>query len=592
MKLHKILLNNIKNFHGSNCFEFSDTKGINTISGKNGAGKTTLFQSLVVLQQAYFYELAISSSKIDFPDIAEVKDKIESILKNLFTSEDSSISISLIFDEMELIPEEATLTIINKENVQKSLNWSIFVEEKDREVIERRWNINSPSNLIVYIGSDKHFDESPVLHKNISISKNVGRLQQTFNYALDPYNAFTFIYNRLISEYIRERLIPAKPKQDLFFTMAKVLLSTILPETEISNFSGNYIDNEFVLLGKTANENGTDFYDIRNFSSGEKTLFYILLLINYLDSPGILIIDEPENHFHEELLVQLIRLLEEISTTSNYVKYLLKKMKESDVKVGDSTKDVLSKKYQNYHLGQVFFLTHSKNLIYCTFAHGNNYILSNGLAILQYELYEKELRNIGISSIYEKILFVEGSQDAEYLELFLSRSNIKIKPVGGCREIISTFKKMSKMKNDLHDIRYVFLLDKDCRGEQDIEKIREIDIKLFDDTFIVMDRHEFENYLLDEHIFFAIQNKHHAINAYLPVPDLEVIKKNIKEIADSTKNITLKKEMNTILWNLIDNIKEQVCRKDDPLNSRLEMESYITKNVIPAIDIFEIQKKL
>ena len=66
------------------------------------------------------------------------------------------------------------------------------------------------------------------------------------------------------------------------------------------------------------------------------------------------------------------------------------------------------------------------NLIYNNFTDGSNYYLDGCLKSINYDNYEKILREIGLSGVYSRVLFVEGTKDTEYLDLFFNIYYLKL----------------------------------------------------------------------------------------------------------------------------------------------------------------------
>ena len=48
MIIRGVCIKNIKKFSGDTRFDFTESKNINTISGKNGAGKSTIFECVML----------------------------------------------------------------------------------------------------------------------------------------------------------------------------------------------------------------------------------------------------------------------------------------------------------------------------------------------------------------------------------------------------------------------------------------------------------------------------------------------------------------------------------------------------------------
>jgi len=240
--------------------------------------------------------------------------------------------------------------------------------------------------LVFYLSSDKYFREESVTYDKIKISdKNNYILDYIFGYENFSEN----MYQLFLNDYIKERLIPGSPRHDIYFGAAKILFNYLIPYIEISNFTGTK-KSEFQLLVKNSRSNN---FDVRLLSSGEKTIFYLCLLLSYFTSIGIILIDEPENHLHESLLNKLVNLLVEITQSESLLE-ILQKYSHSEIK------EYLGKYYCKYNLQKIIFVTHSKSLIYNNFQFGQNLVIDNSVQTLNYENAEKKLREIGLSSIY------------------------------------------------------------------------------------------------------------------------------------------------------------------------------------------------
>lgn len=577
MKLNNLKFKNIRNFQGEVEFDFSKTQSINTISGKNGSGKTTVFKSILLCQKIFFAK--------QLENNAQINNSIKSELSKYFTAKDSSIEITFLYESDT--PTYAKFKIICDSYENSSINYSIEISAKDADKILESWNLNNPLNIIVYIDSDKHFFEEDIKHSNISVSTS-GKSNLIIDSVLNPEKIVSNIYQRIINDYLIERLVPSKPRQDLYFIPTKILLKELLPNINLSNFSGKHFNNQFVLLGR-ANPRGKE-YDIRNFSSGEKSIFYILLFINYVDKVGLLIIDEPENHFHEELLVKFIKVLSDITLTDNYGKYIVDTAKKNSIKLERTERDILNT-YGRHYLSQMFLLTHSKNVIYNNFSNNTNFYIENELKQITYDEHESTLRKLGLSSVYSKVLFVEGTDDNEFIEKFLNDYNIKVQPLKGSGQVIETFKKIANVKDYVRQSHFCFLIDRDTRNQDDINKIRELNEKYFDDSFIVLDRHEFENYLLEEDIFAKVYNKHAAIFAELETANVDNIRKILLEQALKQRPILLRKSIKILNEQSLNSFNKDFIKKDIPVDSLQEYEDFYDKK-FSTIDLNFLLKQM
>lgn len=573
MKIERITLNAIRNFQSTVTFNLSNSKQINTISGKNGSGKTTIFKSMLLCQKAYFCELTYDGS---------VRRSISRDLARYFTSNDSYIEIEFTFEEDT--KNIANLRLECESFTHDYVNWRLVCSEKDNTLIEKHWNIQKPTNIIAYIESSKFFVESDVTYDNISIKKDDDYSRLIIDVILHPEMLFSNIFQRLVNDYIHERLVPAKPRREIYFTATKILLARLLPHLSFSNFTANTFPNQFVLLAKTTQANKSNYYDVRNLSSGEKTLFYLLLFINYVQNIGMIIIDEPENHFHEDLLVRFITLLNEISAESNYADFLITVASSGKIILSDTNKKELRSMYSSYNLSQIFLLTHSKNLIYNNFSFGTNYFIDNALHPIDYNNIERTLRKIGISSIYSKVLFVEGTTETDFLSFFLNDYNIKVHPLNGCEQVIETYKKLVNIKKHLTHNHFCFLIDRDTRSIEEVEALRKVDRDFFDNHFYVLDKHEFENYLLDPKIYKTLIQNHSALFSEIETITENEIEQKLKEIATSTKSIVIKKALQHKNGNTIGLLKESFRKKAMPVDEETAYQTYID-DIIHEIDI-------
>ncbi|MEQ7802140.1 AAA family ATPase [Pedobacter sp. ASV1-7] len=566
MKLQKVVFKNIRNFTEIAEFDFSDTTNVNTVSGKNGSGKSTIFKCIVLCQKAFF--------AMQIPDNKLILNSLKNELAKFFTTKNSFIQLSFSIDvEGESMPLIALFKVSCLKFSQSTVDWEIVVSDADKVAICKYWNLNAPKDIIVYIDSNKNFIETDISYDNISITEQIDFSNLLLNTIINPDKIFQNIYTSLIKVYLRERLVPARPRKDLYFIIAKIQLKELLPQIQLSNFSGNQFVNQFVLLGKSSSGRNTSFYDIRNFSSGEKVLFYLLLFINYVQEIGMLVIDEPENHFHEDLLMRFIKMLNDITNTNDYNEYIVKLATKNRILLPKETKAV----YKNYNLSQIVLLTHSKNLIYNNLHNESNYYIDNSFKKIGYDDSEKILREIGISSMYSKVLFVEGSTDTDFFDIFFNEYNIKVHPLNGCAQVIDTYKKIMNIKQFLHDSHFCFLIDRDTRTDQEIEKLRSENTTFFDDHFIILDRHEFESYFLDEQIFSDLIIQHEALYPSLIPLRSEDIESKIFDLVSETREQVFKKHLNKLNGNSIGELNNIFRKKSVPVNSPMDYAGFLNE---------------
>lgn len=563
MRLKKLTLKGFKIFKNQIEFDFSHSKDINTISGKNGAGKTTIADSLTILQQYIFLDLLkkqYSNNEFTIKASKSCEEKIKSCMS------DKEILISVEFEDDN---EEIIKIDIEAKTLDSGLDVSIL---GDKERLQEYWNLESPTDLIMFVESSKYYNESDIKFSELNIETSyilpVERdIWLTLNMVFFPRETFNLLYKRMFKDWAYERLIPTKGKIDLYFKLAEKLLQSIFNNIEFSNFSSNnYKKDEVVRLVTNSNGNiKSKKYDMRNLSSGEKTVFYSFVYINLVSKISVMIIDEPENHLHEDLICKFIDVLRQLSNKDCDYSYALKK-----IGIGDTLVDKLDKynrDLQYNKIGQVFLITHSKSLIYSNFNDGSNYIIDNELKILEYEECERKLRDLGLSTLHNRVLFVEGKTEVDLFNKLL-KQNIVIEKVENCDRIIQIYKGIKEVDRYINDCKFLFVLDMD---ESNIKKVQDI-INEDTDDFILLERHEIENYLIDIDIWLKASLKLVHENNMGEITR-EYIESELKYAAKSqTQNFKkqyISYELNNLLTSMV-NINHKKIEMD-----KSEFENYI-----------------
>lgn len=560
MKLVK--LNTFKDkFFGNAEFEFDD-EHINTISGKNGSGKTSLFELISLVQKAYFCKLLLENGYKKYNKIS-ICEWISQLIYEMLPQKDSHIELTIKLErkDFEIVKERTkqneilqnyfcdaginiTLTLCNESTQNNEQQWKIFVNENE-DILKFFWNLSDPQGIIVYISAERKVIEEDVTYSDIEL-KGMDEISDKVQVILGGENLFNSLYSIIINDYIHERIIPIHGgvKRDKYVIESKKVFNAFFPDLSIGNFSGIDKKNQFIL---TVKRNAGKRYDIRKLSSGEKLIWYTLIIINYIKSMGILAIDELENHLHETLAWEFV----------------------------DYLKEICELRTNEISLSQVFLLTHSKNIIYNNFAIGNNYILVHkNLTKLDYTNCEKELRYLGLSCINEKILFVEGTSDINDLSDIFSQYNIHVKKLNNCTEVVKTYEGLSNIAHWIQEKRIVFVIDKDTRDEVEINLLRERNRDFFDEHFCILPKHEIENYFLDEEVIFKVVEEIRLLFEKETITK-EEINKMIKDYADECLNTTKRKYLNYLIHNKLNKLNNLVHMKDIQIDNRTVYESYI-----------------
>lgn len=560
MRIISVRLCNIKKFEKEKFYDFSIAETMNTISGKNGSGKSTIFECAMLCQKAFFVKL-LEENIIDYNN--EIMEEISSQLFSMSVKKDAFIELGLRFCKTDFINKNITALysssniedgievfdiyiVLKVDNIiQEKVNWHIEVcEGENKGLLNEFWNLQMPSQIIVYLDADKNVYEDDFTYKKISMISEE-EINPIVRFVLHPKHVYQNMYDIMMNSYLYQRINPQTPKKDLFFSESKKMFGKLVNSVGVSNFSGKERKDQFILISK-----GNGKFDARNFSSGEKLIWYTLLLLNYVKKIGVLVIDEPENHLHEELAWSLISFL----------------------------KQAMKKEISDILLGQVFLITHAKNLIYNNFSGGSNYVIDikGNMILIDKENCEDILRECGISYIDDKVLFVEGKTESDNLKMLCGENNIRIRELANCSEIIQVYTSLVKVKELVYAPKFLFIIDRDTREDGEIEKIRELDTEFFDKHFLVLPVHEFENFFIDEKVITE------AINIYINIiGGSKLSEKEVEEIlrthADESLEDTKRKYINNVVREDIKCFVGLIKQREIDIYSQSSYEKYIDK---------------
>lgn len=490
MIIESVYIENIKKF-GRDGFllnlKSDSNHKIATVSGVNGSGKTAAFKAIQLFQKLFFHE------QLDDDSQAQLHGKIISSVEQLIVAEEATIDIHFNLNGETY---GISLSISYSENELDYVFTSKNATPNAKEVISTIWDINSPRSLVVFIDAGKSFSDFGVNFDHISLKSRAKHDEDFFfDCIFYPEETLQAIYRRTVLDHIQYRLDPSRTYP--YFQAANEAIKKISGNIEVKNVSATKKDGQLIVQGKTSDN--ALLYDVKDFSSGERAIYLTTLFLFFFPSVGTLIIDEPENHFHESLLSNFYLFLREVTECGGIGKW--------------ASKNITVEKFKNIQnqssdtLNRVFLITHSKPLIYQNINFGDCFMLTKeGLnKVYNYSL-ESELRNAGISSVFSRTLFVEGESDKDIFLPILSLHRINVVSVSDCKEVIEQFKKIAKIKSLIHGASFCFAMDRDNKSEQDILDIKSASPEFFDESFIVLERHEIENYMIDIELIMDVLN--------------------------------------------------------------------------------------
>ena len=572
MKVSKIEIKGVKAFEDLTVVNLPPEISMSAFSGKNGAGKSTILKAVWLAQKAHFVELLNDET---------ISQKFSSEIKKHLNTKDAYIKISFITEDTEF---DIKLSKDNSNPKGYRINYN------DEASLKNFWNLANPTDLILYIDASKGFSEDTLTFDEINIKGN-DKGSLVLEAILNPEGLFSGIYRQLVKDYVHDRLIPSKPDRLLYYHISSKLFTHLIPTVELKNFSGNHMPGEFVLLGKARGNTARPLYDVRDFSSGEKALLSTLTFLCISKTVSTLIIDEPENHFHESLLLEFISVLHRLCEKGGIHKWI-----ESSEGQGKKVKlDWVAAEYKDHNINQVLISTHSRSLIYKFFLIGKNYIVNQGITSISYEQAEAELRNLGLSSIYSKVLLVEGDGDHEALEHLLQDQNLQIKPLNGSSAVTDTFKRLAELKNFVQDSKFVFLVDSDNKPDEFFNKLENIDPEYYQQSFIKIDRHEFENYLLDSAAIKTVLDNFLDIsgeqNKKLTLSEIE---EKLLEIARESLPTVYKKELSILFQQVIERKFSSLIwgNKDFDWSDANKIHDQVTENILTDAEFTNLRSDL
>lgn len=220
----------------------------------------------------------------------------------------------------------------------------------------------------------------------------------------------------------------------------------------------------------------TAAYEPNDMSGGEKAALYLLVKVMSGPKDALLVIDEPELHFHSLLAQQFWSKMEELRPDCRFV----------------------------YITHDLQFSASRQNPKYIVVHQPNKYEILPGSEIPQ-ELFLKILGANTFSLNAKKVIFVEGKSSGSpdlrlYKQWFKNEgTSVIVQSVESCESVIkhtTAFNEAGLFK----DIKAIGIIDRDYRSDSDIEALKVNSIH-------VLDLHELESCLCSQEIFESIYNE-------------------------------------------------------------------------------------
>lgn len=422
----------IDNFKGYRKFKIKVDENINILTGLNNSGKTTILEAISLWSEIFNYLLTKTSRSYELLDLSSGEYRFGQKSNNYFDYRKINSVRSFGYDDIffnldstKVIKISALIQLSPHDDIKIGFilikatgnNYNVYLENHDSFDF-RKFNDKFPklpdslgcffSSPVATISNNEEFSLRPKIKEGIKTRESVN-----------------YFRNRLYNLYTGDNFDEFKRK-----------LSLILYNVENCiqfNFSGDRSVDINILI--TININNKGFRDISLLGSG--TIQIIEILLHVFESKtdlNLILLDEPDSHIHRDIQ-----------------KRLLNQLKESDV--------------------QVFLTTHNESLIRSADPKNIFFIdetVSDDNETIFIPIGEIPLapRRTGISSSHhssvinkigsetsldilnaleaDKILFVEGTDDAEYIQKIMENTYCDKKCVfwsfGGIDKLISKVK--------------------------------------------------------------------------------------------------------------------------------------------------------
>ncbi|MBS3914377.1 MAG: AAA family ATPase [Bacteroidetes bacterium] len=384
IRISKILIENFKSFEK---LEMIPNESFNIIIGENNAGKSTLFEAIHLWERCYkgliqtnkkdFYQVSGTTSRyISYQDLDFLRLAKDEDLFNKSTRAKATISITLTVDGVSFdlgINISSPATIINAFYRIQPVNPADF------------------SGFAKHLAKDgKKLDEAIFIYQ----TRPVANVSQNEPY-LNEGQIKKKIQRGQSHEVLRNKITLKHDSQSkLEESMSKILGKPVI--FELPSKSRRAKDEYISLLVKS----GGKSLDIHLQGSGFLQVAEIISTIEYIDAPlKLLLVDEPDSHIHCKLQKNLIDHLREIEDNQFFI------ISHNDQFV------------TNANDNEVFFLNHESKKTGKLSPIPSSSFDSIKMALGGVIMALEKLNNAS------HIVFVEGTDDAKYIDQIISRYN-------------------------------------------------------------------------------------------------------------------------------------------------------------------------
>lgn len=282
MRINNIKINNYKNLKNLN-ISFKDSQLV-VICGENGTGKTTILESIIIFFQNY-----LSSSQINFIIDAElILNKQE---KDWLIEIRKTVGVNFYHDFKRL----------SSENLFSHLKTSNVFETFNKEELLPKL-IYLPAEIIFDVENSK-IDN--LLHKKYSFLTIINS-----NFAKQIESFIVSEYNFIIQQDENRTLKESK----------KIIIDYVNETFKILDVDIKLVDFDKNSLSPIFRNKYNQSFNINSLSSGEKQLFFRILLLKILKpNNSIILIDEPELSLHPSWQLKIVDIFKKIGKNNQII---------------------------------------------------------------------------------------------------------------------------------------------------------------------------------------------------------------------------------------------------------------------------------
>jgi predicted ATPase len=504
----------VQNFKVLRHLKLDDLPNLVVIAGPNGSGKTSLFDAIRVFKEAIAtYSLqtrgAIYINQLlqQVGPVVRAGKSTATITVSIRVSEAERQAMALPDDHSGLLSGTVTVRT-NPDAGQREYAQLVGsgYGNMDAQYLQQLlggYRTGGVLGMIDHIGPDRRFTASQVTNISFSDQEEEQELQRLILNTTDKFASLTQDLVRMSFIDMQEQTKGVEEPHE-YIEGVRQIFQHFLPEQE-------FVDVDLPIRGMpqiTVRSSGVE-HDINQLSSGQREILMTYTHLEKLQPTGsVILFDEPELHLHPTLQRRVIAHLRRLTERGS---------------------------------NQIWAITQSEGIVDTTEYESLFAMNSKGDPAIEHvteragqiNLFRHLGANVGLQLISPRILFVEGSSDAELLPRFYGElpANISIVGTGGKGKLMRlTPAAMKLLDETIEGGQFYFVRDRDV--EDDPTGIDELEEK-HKGYFFTWDRYHIENYLLDEvSIYHVLEDDPDIPNSFGSVSE---VRQQLRRIADERK---------------------------------------------------------